>query len=83
MTTFILLPMVVKANSKAQDVLSLGLLPKIDELYAKLEGSKVYSYVYCSSDYHHIALSDAAQKVSAFVILIGKFEFKGAPFGLA
>ena len=38
-----LLPKVNKAHSKAKGVLTLVLLPKIDEIYARLRGSKVYS----------------------------------------
>ena len=39
-----LLPAVVKALSKAQCVLPLAPLPKIDESYAMLNSSAVYSY---------------------------------------
>ena len=38
-----LLPPVKKAFSKAKGVLTLVLLPKIDEIYARLKGSKIYS----------------------------------------
>ena len=38
-----LLPKVNKAHSKAKGVLTLASLPKIDEIYARLKGSKVYS----------------------------------------
>ena len=49
-----LLPPVTKANSKAKGVLTLVPLPKIDEIYAALEGSVVYSTFDMRSGYYHI-----------------------------
>ena len=50
-----LLPKVNKAHSKAKGVLTLVPLPKIDEIYARLKGSKVYSGFDEQSGYHHMA----------------------------
>ena len=80
-----LLPKVDKAHSKAKEVLTLVLLPKIDEIYAKLEGSTIYSTFDMRSGYYHLELSSQSQPKSAFVIggpKGGKWEFKRCPFGL-
>ena len=80
-----LLPKVDKAHSKAKGVLTLVPLPKIDEIYAKLEGSTIYSTFDMRSGYYHLELSQESQPKSAFVIdgpKGGKWEFKRCPFGL-
>ena len=63
-----LLPPVTKANSKAKGVLTLVPLPKIDEIYAALEGSVVYSTFDMRSGYYHIELTPASKEKSAFVV---------------
>ena len=61
------LPPVVKVHSKAQGVLSLVSLPKIDELYVMLNSATVYSSLDCISGYDHTGLSPEVFKKSAFV----------------
>ena len=58
-------------------------LPKIDEMYAKLTSSSIYSPSDFRSGYYHIALSVDSQRKSAFVAPMGKYEFQKGPFGLA
>ena len=80
-----LLPKVDKEHSKAKGVLTLVPLSKIDEIYAKLEGSTIYSTFDMRSEYYHLKLSQESQPKSAFVIggpNGGKWEFKRCPFGL-
>ena len=80
-----LLLKVDKVHSKAKGVLTLVPLPKIDEIYAKLEGSTIYSTFDMRSGYYHLELSPESQPKSAFVIggpKGGKWEFKRCPFGL-
>ena len=78
-----LLPPVKKAFSKAKGVLTLVPLPKIDEIYAQLKGSKIYSTFDMRSGYYHMGLSEESRPNSVFVSSYGKWEFKRCPFGLA
>ena len=51
-----LLSPITKAHSKANVVLMLFVLPKIDEIYAQLAGSKFYFTQDLRSGYYGIAL---------------------------
>ena len=80
-----LLPPVRKAHSKAKGVSSFVPLPKIDEIYGKLRGAKIFSALDMWSGYYHIGLSPEAQPKTAFVVggpQCTKYEFKVIPFGL-
>ena len=60
-------------------------LPKIDEIYGKLRGAKIFSALDMRSGYYHIGLSPEAQPKTAFVVggpQCTKYEFKVVPFGL-
>ena len=78
-----LLPPVKKAFSKAKGISTLVPLPKIDEIYAHLKDSKIYSTFDMRSGYYHMVLSEESRPKSAFVSAYGKWEFKRCPFGLA
>ena len=58
-------------------------MPKIDEIYARLKGSNIYSTFDMRSGYYHVVLSEKSRPKSAFVSSFGKWEFKRCPFGLA
>ena len=76
-------PEVTKADG-GKGCISLIPLPKIDELYAKLKGYKVFSSLDLRSGYYHISLKDSAKPKSAFVLSsLGKYQFNRVPFGLA
>ena len=76
-------PEVTKADG-GKGCISLIPLPKIDELYAKLKGYKVFSSLDLGSGYYHIGLKDSTKPKSAFVLSsLGKYQFNRVPFGLA
>ena len=76
-------PEVTKADG-GKGCISLIPLPKIDELYAKLKGYKVFSSLDLRSGYYHIGLKDSAKPKSAFVLSsLGKYQFNRVPFGIA
>ena len=58
----------VKNMSGGKGCISLVPLPKIDELYAKLQGYKVFSTLDLRSGYYHIGLSHSAKPKTAFVV---------------
>ena len=68
---------------KTKGQISIHLLPKIDEMYAKLKGAKVFSTIDLRSGYHHITLGKSSRAKTAFVTPFGKYEFLMVPFGLA
>ena len=76
-------PEVTKADGR-KGCISLIPLPKIDELYAKLKGYKVFSSLDLRSGYYHIGLKDSAKPKSAFVLSsLGKYQFNRVPFRVA
>ena len=73
----------VLAEGKKRGQISLHPLPKIDEMYAKLKGAKVFSTIDLRSGYFHIALGKDSRAKTAFVMPFGKYKFLMVPFGLA
>ena len=63
--------------------MSLYPLPKIDEMFVKLKGARFFSTIDLRSSYYHIGLTQESRAKSAFVVLMGKWEFKRTPFGLS
>ena len=60
----------VKNMSGGKGCISLVPLAKIDELYKKLQGYKVFSTLDLWSGYYHIGLSDSAKPKTAFVVCL-------------
>ena len=79
----VLQPAVVKVDSKVKGNLTLHPLPKIDELYAKLGGAKIFLALDLTSGYYHIQLGSTSRVKTAFVTPFCKWEFNMVPFGLA
>ena len=53
-------PAMVKVDSEVKGNLTLHSLPKIDELYMKLNGAKRISAMDLTSSYYHIELDEAS-----------------------
>ena len=73
----------IKRADKSTGCLSLYPLPKIDEMFAKLNGARIFSTINLRSRYYHIGLTEASRLKSVFVVPMGKFEFLRTPFGLS
>ena len=73
----------VKQTDRGTGCLSLYPLPKIDKMFAKLNGAKCFSTIDLRSGYYHIGLTRESRAKSAFVVPMGKWEFKWTPFGLS
>ena len=73
----------VKQTDKGTGCLSLYPLPKIDEMFSKLGGATIFSTIDLRSGYYHIGLTRESRAKSAFVVPMGKWQFKHTPFGLS
>nr|GEV73579.1 putative reverse transcriptase domain-containing protein [Tanacetum cinerariifolium] len=57
-------------------------LPRIEDLFDKLQGSSVYSKIDLRSGYHQLRVRDEDIPKSAFRMRYGHYEFQVMPFGL-
>ena len=73
----------VKPTDKSTGCLSLYPLPKIDEMFSKSGGAKVFSTIDLRSRYYHIGLTREYRAKSAFVVPMGQWQFKCTLFGLS
>ena len=73
----------VKRTDKGTGCLSLYPLPKIDEMFSKLGGARIFSTIDLHSGYYHIGLTRESRAKSAFVVPMGKWQFKRTLFGLS
>ena len=57
-------------------------LPRIDELFDQLQGSRVYSKIYLRSGYHQLRVQEGDVPKTAFKTRYEHYEFMVMPFGL-
>ena len=72
-----------KVDSSSRGCMSLYPLPKIDEMFAKLCSTKIFTTLDLCSGYYHIDLTDEARPKKAFITPHSKWHFNMVPFGLA
>ena len=58
-------------------------MPKVEDIFFKLNGAKYFSTMDFRAIYHHIPLDKSSIPKTAFNSPFGKYEYIKIPFGLA
>ena len=58
-------------------------MPKVKDMFSKLNGAKYFSTLDLRASYHHIPLDKSSIPKTAFNSPFGKYEYVKVPFGLA
>ena len=58
-------------------------MPKVENIFSKLNGAKYFSTLDLRAGYHHIPLDKSSIPKTAFNSPFGKYEYVKVPFGLA
>ena len=58
-------------------------MPKVEDIFSKLNGAKYFSMLDLRAGYHHIPLDKSLIPKTAFNSSFGKYEYIRVPFGLA
>ena len=69
-------------DTSSKGCMSLYPLPKIDEMFAKLCGAKVFTTLDLRSGYYHRGLSERVKPKTAFITPHSQWQFNMVPFGL-
>ena len=58
-------------------------MPKVEDIFSKLNGAKYFSTLYIRAGYDHIPLDKSSIPKTAFNSPFRKYEYVKVPFGLA
>ena len=58
-------------------------MPKVEDIFSKLNGAKYFSTLYLRAGYHHIPLDKSSIPKTDFNLPFGKYEYIKVPFRLA
>ena len=58
-------------------------MPKIEDIFSKLNGATYFTTLYLQAGYHHIPLDKPSISKTAFTSPFRKYEYMKVPFGLA
>ena len=72
-----------EVDASSRGCMSLYLLQKIDEMFAKICDAKIFNILDLHSGYYHISLSDVMKPKTVFVTPYSKWHINMVPFGLA
>ena len=58
-------------------------MPKMEDIFSQLNGTKYFSMLGFRAGYHHIPLDEESIPRTTFTSPFGQFEYVKVPFGLA
>ena len=58
-------------------------MPKVEDIFSKLNGATYFTTLHLQAGYHHIPLAKSSIPKTAFDSSFRKFEYVKVPFGLA
>ena len=58
-------------------------MPKVEDIFSKLNGAKYFSTLDLRASYHHIHMDKSLIPKTEFNSPFGKYEYVKVPFGLA